>query len=71
MTAVRILAIVLIAGGAVSLVYHGFTYTKDTHTADVGSLHITLAERQYVGVPVWAAIGVIVGGVLLLAGTRK
>ena len=71
MSPVRILAILLIAGGAISLVYHGFTYTEDTHTADVGSLHIALAEKRHVAIPVWVAIGAIAGGVLLLAGTRK
>lgn len=71
MNPVKILAILLIAGGALALGYRGFNYTKETHTADVGDLHIALAEKQHVTVPAWAAFAAIAGGVLLLASARK
>ena len=71
MNPVKILAILLIAGGALALVYRGFNYTKETHTTDIGDLHIALAEKQHVTVPLWAAVVAIAGGVLLLANTRK
>ena len=35
---VKILAIVLIVAGSLGLVYGGFTYTKDTHEAKLGSI---------------------------------
>ena len=71
MNPIKIVAILLIAGGALALVYRGFNYTKETHTADIGDLHVALAEKQHVAVPVWAAFAAIAGGVLLLVGARK
>jgi len=68
----RILAIVLIIAGALGLAYGGFSYTKATHTADVGALHMSLDEHQHVNVPAWAGISlIIVGGVLLLVGRKN
>ena len=71
MNPIKILAIVLIAVGAFGLVSRGFSYTKETHAADIGDLHIALAEQQHVTIPVWAAIVSLAGGVLLLATMRK
>jgi uncharacterized membrane protein YidH (DUF202 family) len=72
MDARKIIAILLIVGGALGLVYGGFSYTKETHQADVGPLHLQVNETQRVNIPLWAGIGAIMaGGVLLLAGARK
>ena len=72
MNTIRMLAIALIVGGALALAYGGFSYTKETHTADIGPLHLAVEEKQRVNIPLWAGIAAIVGGVLLLgAGTRK
>ena len=40
MNLVRILAILLIVGGVAGLAYGGFSYTKESHSADIGSLHL-------------------------------
>ena len=71
MNPIKILAIVLIAGGVVGLASHGFSYTKETHTADIGDLHIGVAEQKHVAIPMWAAIVSLAGGVLLLVTARK
>jgi len=63
----RILAIVLIVGGVLGLIYGGFTYTKDTHRAELGPLELAVNEKQAVNVPVWAGVGaIVIGGVLLI-----
>jgi hypothetical protein len=68
MSGLKILAIVLIVVGALALAYGGFTYTKETHTADVGPIHVSVDEKERVNIPFWAGLGaVVVGGVLLLA----
>ena len=36
----RILGIVLIVAGALALAYGGFTYTKETHKAEIGPLKL-------------------------------
>jgi hypothetical protein len=70
MNAKQLAAIVLIVAGVLGLAYGGFSYTKATHHADVGPLHMSLNEEQYVNVPVWAGICAIVIGGLLLVRSR-
>ena len=67
----KLAAIMLIVAGVLGLAYGGFSYTKATHQADVGPVHLSLNEKQYVNVPVWAGIGAIVIGGLLLLGGRS
>jgi multidrug transporter EmrE-like cation transporter len=66
MTPIKIVAIVLIIAGAAALAYGGFSYTKETHKADLGPLHLTVQEKDQVNIPQWAGIGAIVLGVVLL-----
>ncbi len=67
----KLVAIVLLIAGGLSLVYGGFSYTKETHHADVGSLHLSVDETRHVNVPIWAGIGALVAGGLLLAMGRR
>jgi TRAP-type C4-dicarboxylate transport system permease small subunit len=67
MNAVKLLAIVLIVAGTLGLAYGGFTYTKDTQKAQLGSLELSVKDTETVNVPIWAGVGAIVaGGILLL-----
>jgi hypothetical protein len=68
----RVLAIVLIAAGALALTYKGFTYTRDTDTAKLGPLELTVKDQRRVNVPVWAGVLVLAAGVgLLLVPNKK
>ena len=68
----RTLAFVLIVLGALGLAYGGFTYTKDTHTTQIGPIDFSVSERETVNVPIWAGVGaIVVGGVLLLGVGRR
>lgn len=66
MGGLKLLALLLIIGGVLGLVYHHFSYTRDTHEARIGSVELSLAKKETVDVPEWAAIGAIVAGVALL-----
>jgi multidrug transporter EmrE-like cation transporter len=66
MNAIKMLAIALILAGGLGLAYGGFSYTKDTHEAKLGPIELSVKETQTVNVPVWAGIGAIVAGVILL-----
>jgi hypothetical protein len=69
---VKILAIILIVAGVVGLAYGTFTYTKETHTANVGPLTLSVKDKETVNVPLWASVGAIaIGVVLLVAGRNK
>ena len=71
MDSVKIIAILLIVAGGLGLAYGGFSYTKETHSADVGGIHLAVNEKQHVNIPLWAGLGVMVIGVVLLASSRK
>jgi len=67
MNAGKIVAIVLIVAGVMGLVYGSFSYTKETHEAKLGPIELSVKDMNTVNVPVWAGVGAIVlGGVLLL-----
>ena len=66
------LAIVLMIAGGLGLAYGGFSYTKETHTAEVGALHLSVDEEQRVNIPMGVGIGaLLLGGVLLVVGRKR
>lgn len=67
MNSMKMMAIALLVVGALALAYGGFSYTKETHDADVGPIHMSIDETERVNIPMWAGIGLVVlGGVLLV-----
>jgi len=72
MNAARVVGIVLIVAGVLALAYGSFSYTKDTTAVKLGPLELSVKEKQTVNVPVWAGIGAIaIGALLLVVGGRK
>ena len=73
MNAVKILAILLVLGGILGLVFGNFSYTKETQEAKLGPFELTVKDTQTVNVPVWAGVAAIVagGGLLLFAGKKS
>ena len=73
MSPVKLIGILLIAGGVAGVVFTSFSYTKETHKAEIGPVELAVNEKETVNIPVWASVGAIVAGGLLLAfgGGRK
>lgn len=67
MNPIKIVAMLLIVAGALGLAYGSFSYTKDTTAVKIGTLELSVKEKQTINVPMWAGIAAIVGGGLLLA----
>jgi uncharacterized membrane protein len=67
-----IIAVILIAAGVAGLLYGQFSYTKETHEAQIGSLEMSIKEKETVNIPQWMGIGAIaLGVVVLVVGPRK
>ena len=71
MSALKIVAILLIVAGIAGLVYGKFSYTKATHEAHIGPLDLSVKEKKTVNVPLWAGVAAIIAGALLLAVPRR
>lgn len=72
MNAIKVVAIALIIAGVLGLAYGSFSYTRNTKAVDLGPIELSVKEKKTVNVPVWAGIGAIVAGGLLLAfGSKK
>jgi hypothetical protein len=72
MNAARLAALMLIAAGVFGLIYGGFSYTKESHEATLGPIELTVKDKKTVNIPVWAGVGaIVIGGMLLLLGGRR
>ena len=71
MNTTKIIGILLIMAGVLGLIYGGFSYTKETHTAQLGPLQLKVQEKETVMVPVLASVGAIAFGLFLIVGGRN
>ena len=71
MNATKLVGLILIVGGALTLAFGGFSYTKDSSAVKIGPVELSVKEKETINVPLWAGVGAIVGGGLLLAFARK
>jgi drug/metabolite transporter (DMT)-like permease len=70
--AMKILGIVLIIGGMLGLMYGGFSYTKESHETKIGPIVLSVTDKETVNVPIWAGVGaIVIGGLLLVFGSKK
>lgn len=72
MNKIKLIAAGLMLAGVLALVYGGFTYTKSTQQAKIGPLELTVQDKETVNVPVWAGVGaIVIGGLLLISAGKK
>jgi len=72
MDVVKLLGILLVVGGILALAYGGFTYTKETHETKIGPVTLSVTDKETVNVPIWAGVGaIVVGGLLLVFGKKS
>lgn len=72
MNPIKMAGLALIIAGVLALAYGSFTYTKETHEAKLGPLELSVKDKETVNIPMWAGVGAIVlGGVMLVMGGKK
>lgn len=72
MNPLRTIAITLLAVGILAMVYGSFSYTKVTHETKLGPIEIAVKHTETVNIPMWAGVGALVlGGLLLTVGKKK
>jgi hypothetical protein len=72
MNLIKMAAIVLIAFGVIGLVYGNITYTKETHDTQIGPIVLSIKDKETVNIPIWAGVGsIVIGSMLLFFGRRK
>ena len=72
MNMMKTVGLILMAGGILGLAYGGFSFTKETHQAQVGPLTISVQDRQEVNIPIWLGVtGLVLGGALLMVGFKR
>jgi uncharacterized membrane protein YphA (DoxX/SURF4 family) len=65
------LGIVLLVSGVLGLMYGSFSYTKESQEAKIGSLVLSVRDKQSVNIPVWVGVGgIVLGSALLVTGYR-
>ena len=71
MGSLKVLALALIVAGVLALAYGGFTYTKETHKAELGPIEMTVTDKEHVNVPLWAGFAAVGVGALMLVMPQK
>lgn len=72
MNGIKVAGIALIVAGILGLAYGSFTYTRESHDVKIGPLEMSVKDKETVNVPVWAGVGaIVVGGLLLVFGNKK
>jgi len=71
MNPTKLIGIILIAAGALGLVYGGFSYTKETTGMKLGPIELKVQEKETVAIPLIVSAGAIALGVFLLVAVGR
>lgn len=68
----RMLGIILVIIGVVSLLWGGITYVKDRDTVDLGVAKIVTEDKERLSIPpVLGVVALVAGGLLIGVSSRK
>ena len=65
------IGILLIVAGGLALAYQGFGYTRQEKVLDLGPIHATREDHEWVSVPPILGSLALVGGIALIVVGRK
>jgi drug/metabolite transporter (DMT)-like permease len=67
----KLVGLILIVAGVLAVGFGGFSYTKDSSAMKIGPVELSVKQKETVNIPLWAGIGAVVAGGLLLALGKK
>jgi uncharacterized membrane protein YidH (DUF202 family) len=62
-----LIGLLLVVAGILAVVYGGFSYTTETHSADLGPIELKVEQQKTVNIPLWAGVGSILVGLVTLS----
>ncbi|MGH7663152.1 MAG: DUF3185 domain-containing protein [Gemmatimonadaceae bacterium] len=72
MKPITIVGAILIAAGALALIFGGITYTQKEEVVDIGPIEATAEQRERIPIsPVLSGIAIVAGVACVVAGVRK
>lgn len=71
MKPVTVVGVILIVIGVVALAYQGITYTTSEKVVDLGPLKVETEREKTIPLPPVVGIAALVGGVVLVAVSRR
>ena len=57
MNTLKLVGVLLVVLGILGAAYGGFSYTKETHAANIGPLHLEVVEKERVNIPLFRCTG--------------
>jgi hypothetical protein len=67
----KVVAIILIVGGILMLVFRGFSFTQEKKVVDLGPLEVNKKEEKSVGWPMYAGGLALAAGLIMLVADKK
>ena len=67
----RIIGIILVVIGVLTLAYQGITYTTHKKVLDIGPIQATKEEHKTIPVPPIIGAVALIGGIVILASGRR
>ena len=72
MTPIKNVGIALIVAGFLAVGYGGFTYTRQTHEANIGPLTLSVVDKETINIPIWVGLaGIVLGGLHRVLGNNR
>ena len=72
MNTITIIGVILLALGAIGLIYGGITYTSSSEVVDLGVVQVKVDEKKQLPLsPIFGGVAAALGIVLVVIGRRR
>jgi len=72
MNTITIIGVILIALGAIGLIYGGITYTSSSEVVDLGAVQVQVDQKEKIPLsPIFGGVAAVLGVVLVVVGRQR